>query len=56
MLSCAGPQNKMEVFLLSQNRKTLHLELDKYKHSVMINVIDIVRYWNALSSIKRNNI
>ena len=45
----------MEVFLLSQNRKTLHLELVKYKHSVMIKVIDIVRYWNALSSIKRNN-
>ena len=43
-------------YSLLQNRKTLHLELVEYKHSVMINVIDIVRYWNALSSIKRNNI
>ena len=35
------------------NKKTLGLELDKYKHSV-ISISDIVRYWNALSSIKRN--
>ena len=36
--------------------KCSYSELVKYKYSVMINVIDIVRYWNALSSIKKNNI
>lgn len=40
---------------LLQKRKTLVLELDKYKHMVM-NVTDIIRNWDASSSIKRNNI
>ena len=35
--------------------KILVLQLAKYTHTV-INVTDIVRNWNTLSSIKRNNI
>ena len=43
----------MEAFpIFLQNSKTFVLELAKYKHTV-IYITDTVRYWNALSSIKK---